>query len=75
MRPTSKCGVIGCMAQRLGESLKKELPGVDRVIGAQELVAFTQDIDHIIEGMHAVPAAGAVTSPISTFYSYYARLQ
>jgi tRNA-2-methylthio-N6-dimethylallyladenosine synthase len=65
--PNQQMWVIGCMAQRLGESLKKELPGVDRVIGAQELVAFTQDIDHIIEGMHAVPAAGAVTSPISTF--------
>jgi tRNA-2-methylthio-N6-dimethylallyladenosine synthase len=65
--PHQQMWVIGCMAQRLGESLKKELPGVDRVIGAQELVAFTQDIDHIIEGMHAVPAAGAVTAPISTF--------
>jgi len=59
--------VIGCMAQRLGESLKKELPGIDRVIGAQELVAFTQDIDHVLGIMHAVPPAGITTAPVSAF--------
>ncbi|HEX3020647.1 MAG TPA: tRNA (N6-isopentenyl adenosine(37)-C2)-methylthiotransferase MiaB [Chitinispirillaceae bacterium] len=29
--------VTGCMAQRLGESLKNEIPGVDVVIGAKKL--------------------------------------
>jgi tRNA-2-methylthio-N6-dimethylallyladenosine synthase len=38
--------VIGCMAQRLGESLKKEIPGVDRVIGAKEIETIHE---HILE--------------------------
>jgi tRNA-2-methylthio-N6-dimethylallyladenosine synthase len=29
--------VVGCMAERLGESVKEEVPGVDRVIGAPQL--------------------------------------
>jgi tRNA-2-methylthio-N6-dimethylallyladenosine synthase len=65
--PHQQVWVIGCMAQRLGESLKKELPGVDRVIGAQELVAFTQDIDHGIGNINVSTASGVSKAPVSTF--------
>jgi len=36
--------VIGCMAQRLGESLKAEIPGLDRVIGAIEIESLHENI-------------------------------
>jgi tRNA-2-methylthio-N6-dimethylallyladenosine synthase len=38
--------VIGCMAQRLGNGLKEKEPGIDRVIGAKNIVAFVQDLLH-----------------------------
>ena len=37
---TSQLWVIGCMAQRLGEALLKQIPGIDRVIGAKEIVSL-----------------------------------
>jgi tRNA-2-methylthio-N6-dimethylallyladenosine synthase len=36
-RKHKKLWVIGCMAERLGESLKKRIRGIDAVIGAREL--------------------------------------
>ena len=36
--------VIGCMAQRLGAYLQKEISGIDRIIGAKEIVSFTQEL-------------------------------
>ena len=42
--------VIGCMAQRLGEALLKQIPGIDRVIGAKEIVSFAQEIDDALPG-------------------------
>ncbi|MBN1576958.1 MAG: tRNA (N6-isopentenyl adenosine(37)-C2)-methylthiotransferase MiaB [Chitinispirillaceae bacterium] len=39
--------VIGCMAERLGESLKREIPEVDRVIGARSL----EGIDEVISSV------------------------
>jgi tRNA-2-methylthio-N6-dimethylallyladenosine synthase len=40
--------VIGCMAQRLGKALIEEIKGVDRVIGAKDIVSFVNDIDGVI---------------------------
>jgi len=57
--------VIGCMAQRLGEALHKELPGVDRVIGARDIVSFVQDIDGFLPTQGA--GAGKQSSPLSVF--------
>jgi tRNA-2-methylthio-N6-dimethylallyladenosine synthase len=36
-RSKKKLWVIGCMAERLGEDLKKQIRGIDAVIGAREL--------------------------------------
>lgn len=41
--------VIGCMAQRLGKALTTEIPGIDRVIGAKEIVTFVSTIDTVLE--------------------------
>ena len=40
--------VIGCMAQRLGKALIEEIKGVDRVVGAKDIVSFVNDIDGVI---------------------------
>lgn len=37
--------VIGCMAQRLGDTLTKEIPKIDRVIGAQSLEYIADNLD------------------------------
>jgi tRNA-2-methylthio-N6-dimethylallyladenosine synthase len=37
--------VIGCMAQRLGETLKKDIPGIDKVIGARDFLSFINNLN------------------------------
>jgi tRNA-2-methylthio-N6-dimethylallyladenosine synthase len=39
--------VIGCMAERLGNKLKEEIPGIDLIIGAKRMEA----IEEVIEGI------------------------
>ena len=40
--PSMKLGVCGCMAQRMGAEIKKRVPRVDLVVGAQALPAVPQ---------------------------------
>ena len=40
--------VIGCMAERLGDALKKEIPGVSEVIGARSLDRIDTILDVLI---------------------------
>ncbi len=42
--------VIGCMAQRLGDSLRKEIPGVDLVIGAKSVDSMEEILDQYFPG-------------------------
>ncbi|MDR2577932.1 MAG: tRNA (N6-isopentenyl adenosine(37)-C2)-methylthiotransferase MiaB [Chitinispirillales bacterium] len=44
-RPGQKLWVVGCMAERLGDSLKEQIPGVDLVVGAKQM----ERIDEVIE--------------------------
>jgi len=53
--------VIGCMAERLGESLRAEIPGIDRVIGAQQLEYISQELDSMLDGQ--APAHSREESP------------
>ena len=62
---TQEIWVIGCMAQRLGEALKQELPGVDRVIGAQDIVSFVQDIDGFLPAR--TTASTSQANPLGVF--------
>lgn len=41
--------VIGCMAQRVGETLQKEITNIDRVIGAERLATIERDIDSFLD--------------------------
>ncbi|MCL2218280.1 MAG: tRNA (N6-isopentenyl adenosine(37)-C2)-methylthiotransferase MiaB [Chitinispirillia bacterium] len=43
--PGQKLWVIGCMAERLGDALKKDIPGIDNIIGAKQM----ERIDDVIE--------------------------
>jgi tRNA-2-methylthio-N6-dimethylallyladenosine synthase len=45
-RPGARLWVIGCMAERLGDELRREIPGIDAVIGAKSL----EDADAAVAG-------------------------
>jgi tRNA-2-methylthio-N6-dimethylallyladenosine synthase len=55
-RPSLKVAVVGCMAQRLGESLKVQIPDVDYVLGTDRLFELP-DVLEDIEGTHPVMTA------------------
>lgn len=40
--------VVGCMAQRLGDSLRDMVPGIDAIIGARDLPALGNSIDAML---------------------------
>ncbi len=48
-RPDQALWVVGCMAERMGDSLKTQIPGVNRVIGATRIEELQHDIDHYLE--------------------------
>jgi tRNA-2-methylthio-N6-dimethylallyladenosine synthase len=48
--------VIGCMAQRLGNALAKQVPGVDRVVGARDFEAFLLELDAHLGVAHPTSA-------------------
>jgi len=53
--------VIGCMAERLGDSLRKEIRGVDRVIGAKSIEQSASVIDEVYS-KNSVHSGAAVTA-------------
>jgi tRNA-2-methylthio-N6-dimethylallyladenosine synthase len=44
-RPGQRLWVIGCMAQRLGDALAAEIPGVDLVVGAKQMERMEEVIN------------------------------
>jgi tRNA-2-methylthio-N6-dimethylallyladenosine synthase len=59
--------VIGCMAQRLGDALKDEIPGVDLVIGAKEIDSMEMILDQYFPGQNTLHASLIKKSNISDF--------
>jgi tRNA-2-methylthio-N6-dimethylallyladenosine synthase len=59
--------VVGCMAQRLGKALITEIPGVDRVVGAKDLVTFVSDIDAVLNVSPLARRADEGTAQVSAF--------
>ena len=55
--------VVGCMAQRLGKALIEEIPGIDRVVGAKELVTFISDIVAVLNLLTLERKADADAGP------------
>jgi len=48
--PNMKLGVCGCMAQRMGAEIKKRVPRVDLVVGAQALPAVLPALEALDRG-------------------------
>jgi len=59
--------VVGCMAQRLGKTLAAEIPGIDRVVGAKEIVTFVSDIDIVLASSSLAHAANHGPAQVSAF--------
>jgi tRNA-2-methylthio-N6-dimethylallyladenosine synthase len=53
--PAMKLGVCGCMAQRMGAEIKKRVPRVDLVVGAQALPAVLPALQALDEGGKFAP--------------------
>ncbi len=61
--PALKIGVCGCMAQRMGAEIKKRVPRVDLVVGAQALPA-------VLPALHALDRGekiGPVVEPLDHY--------
>ena len=58
-RPHMKIAVVGCMAQRLGEKLRAEVPYVDFVLGTDRVF----ELPDVIEGIEG-------TSPVMTAFGH-----
>ncbi len=59
--------VVGCMAQRLGKALTAEIPGIDRVVGAKEIVTFVSDIDIVLASSSPAHTANHGPAQVSAF--------
>ena len=60
--------VIGCMAERMGDELKKQLPGIDRVIGAPMMEQMPELIDGFLaDQIHGDMTDSRPRSGISAF--------
>ena len=55
-KPHLKVAVVGCMAQRLGEELRKQVPHVDYILGTDRLFELP-DVIEGVEGASAVMTA------------------
>ena len=53
--PAMKLGVCGCMAQRMGAEIKKRVPRVDLVVGAQALPAVLPALEALDRGEKFAP--------------------
>lgn len=58
-RPHIKVAVVGCMAQRLGEDLKRRVPHVDYVLGTDRLF----ELPDVLEGIEG-------TAPVMTAFGH-----
>ncbi|MBN1307401.1 MAG: tRNA (N6-isopentenyl adenosine(37)-C2)-methylthiotransferase MiaB [Chitinispirillaceae bacterium] len=68
-KPGAQLWVIGCMAERLGERLMKDIPGVDRVIGARSLGRIDEITARAFPGQHADFTGIETTGEASDFIS------
>lgn len=59
--------VVGCMAQRLGGSLKRDFPAIDLAVGARDFERFIENIDSALADVPGAQAAGAAESAVSKF--------
>ena len=52
-------GVIGCMAERLGEGIRSRMPHVDMVVGPRRLAEVPALLERVLEGGGPVVETGA----------------
>lgn len=67
-KPFQQLWVVGCMAQRLGDTLLNEIPEIDRIIGAESLEFIANDIDtYIAERTESHALESRTTYGVSEF--------
>jgi tRNA-2-methylthio-N6-dimethylallyladenosine synthase len=66
-RKNQQIWVIGCMAQRLGDKLRDDFPGVDRVIGARGFEKFVAEIDGALGASCHAEQREAAIGAVSVF--------
>lgn len=66
-RKNQRIWVIGCMAQRLGDKLKRDIPGIDRVFGARGFEKFVKEIDSALGASSKTGQPEAAFGAVSAF--------
>lgn len=66
-KKSAELWVIGCMAQRLGDSLKKDIRGITRVIGARSIERFDELLDSFIGASLESSFPEQATTSVSDF--------
>jgi tRNA-2-methylthio-N6-dimethylallyladenosine synthase len=65
-RRGQKLWVTGCMAQRLGDALIREIPGIDLVVGAGEIARITSAVDAQFPAAGGAAGGGHGAPPVSS---------
>jgi tRNA-2-methylthio-N6-dimethylallyladenosine synthase len=61
--PLQRIWVVGCMAQRLGEALKDQIPGIDTVLGARTMDSALSGIDDLLADQYRPSKGSTATGP------------
>lgn len=69
-RPDLKVGVTGCMAQRMGEEIRKKVKGIDLIVGAQALPAVLPALQALEPGGAAGEAARPPAAAVAPLDHY-----
>jgi tRNA-2-methylthio-N6-dimethylallyladenosine synthase len=59
--------VTGCMAQRMGDALRRDFPAIDLVVSARDFERFVLDLDSALGAAHGGHAVAATPSGVSRF--------
>lgn len=68
-KPGASIWVIGCMAERLGEELRREITGIDRVVGARSIDRIEELIDLEYSGCTVEPLGHWANKGVCDFVS------
>ena len=65
-RPGRRVGVMGCMAQRLGDRVFEKVPGLDFAVGTHRLAVLPAVVERVLQGEGPVAEVGEAREDIES---------